>query len=374
MRTRTGHNATPLPHNGGALPVDSERNRSGRKTARYWLPVEELSLQDLDDLWSEVEGAVDSTPGIDPWCSGPDWSIPVASGFAPEAERLLLTNSQRTGFALFTVYHAADEVPLLSGLEPLWGFGSPIFGQAAIDPPGNSFADAAARALRSRPDWQVLYIPGLPMVTEDGDPEHRRVTVGIAGALGALGRLRLSEGITRQVADVTDGHDAWLARRSPRFRRNLRQAEARAKSEGLTIADASEDPGLFDRIMAIEYQSWKGQEGSGITSPEMTVMYRLMVERLRARNRLLAYVAVVDGRDVGYILGGIRGRRYRGLQLSYIEEVHGLSVGNLLQLHQLAELDRLNLADIYDLGMDFDYKRRWADRTETSLALIVDRR
>jgi CelD/BcsL family acetyltransferase involved in cellulose biosynthesis len=336
--------------------------------------VEELSLQDLDDLWPEVERAVDATPGIDPWCSGPDWSVPVASGFAPDAERLLLTNDERTGFALFTVYHAADEVPLLSGLEPLWGFGSPIFGPAAIGPPGNSFTDAAARALSARPDWQVLYIPGLPMVTEDGDPEHRRVTVGIAGALSTLGRLRLSEGITRQLADLTDGHDGWLARRSPRFRRNLRQAHARAESKGLTIVDASEDPDLFDRIMTIEYQSWKGQEGSGITSPEMTVMYRLMVERLRARKRLLAYVATIDERDVGYILGGVRGRRYRGLQLSYTEDASALSVGNLLQHHQLLELDRLNLADIYDLGMDFDYKRRWADRTETSLALIVDRR
>jgi CelD/BcsL family acetyltransferase involved in cellulose biosynthesis len=70
----------------------------------------------------------------------------------------------------------------------------------------------------------------------------------------------------------------------------------------------------------------------------------------------------------------VRGRRYRGLQLSYTEDARALSVGNLLQHHQLLELDRLNLADIYDLGMDFDYKRRWADRTETSLALIVDRR
>lgn len=336
--------------------------------------MEELSLEDLDAISTDVEGAVDATPGIDYWCSGPDWTIPVATGFAPEAERFLLTNGERTGFALFAVYHTAEGVPLVSGLEPLWGFGSPIFGQPAFDGPGHSFADEAAAALRRRPDWQVLYLPGMPMVTEDGDPAHRRVTLGIATALSTLGGLKLGEGITRQIADVADGYEGWLARRSPGFRRNLRQATTKAEATGLTIIDASADPDLFGRIMTVEYQSWKGQEGSGITSPEMSTMYRLMLNRLRERDRLLAYVAQLDGRDVGYILGGIRRRRYRGLQLSYTEEVSKLSVGNLLQLHQLKELDRLGLADSYDLGMDFEYKRRWADRTETSLALIVDRR
>lgn len=374
LRLATGTNASPPAVAWRGPRPDWQRHRSGHKSARYWLSVEEISLEDLDDLWPEVERAVDNTPGIDPWCSGTDWSIPVASGFAPDAERFLLTNPDQSGFALFSVYHSSEEVPLLSGLEPLWGFGSPIFGPGALGPPGTTLADAVARALGRRPDWQVLYVPGLPMVTEHGDPEHRRVTVGIAGALSPLGKLRLSEGISRQVADLTDGYDGWLARRTPRFRRNLRQAGARADAEGLTIVAASDDPALFDRIMTIEYQSWKGQEGSGITSPEMTAMYRLMVARLRERGRLVAYVARLGDKDVGYILGGVRARRYRGLQLSYTEAARHLSVGNLLQQHQLVELERLDLADTYDLGMDFDYKRRWADRTETSLALIIDRR
>ncbi|MEM7326294.1 MAG: GNAT family N-acetyltransferase [Actinomycetota bacterium] len=336
--------------------------------------MDELTLQDLDELWPEVEDAVDVTPGVDPWCSGPDWSIPVASAFAPEADRLLLTNPGRTDFALFSVYETAESIPLVSGLEPLWGFGSPVVGPSTLAGDGRSIADAAARALAARPDWQVLYLPGLPMITPESPPDHRRFAVGVAGALGNLGRLRLSEGITRQVADIGRGHEAWLADRSPRFRRNLRRATAQAKDAGLEMVDAANDPNLFDRIMAIEHRSWKGLEGSGIAAPEMRTMYRLMIKRLRSRNRLHATIARRDGTDVGYIVGGVRGRRYRGLQISYTQNAAPLSVGNLLQLHQLIELDRLDLADVYDLGMDIDYKRRWADRAETSLALIIDRR
>lgn len=142
----------------------------------------------------------------------------------------------------------------------------------------------------------------------------------------------------------------------------------------MSIEDASNDPLLFERLMSIEYRSWKGQEGSGITSIEMSAMYESMIARLVVQGRLAAHVAVVDGSDVGYILGGIRSRRYRGLQLSYCDDARELSVGNLLQDHQLRLLDSLDLADTYDLGMDFDYKRRWADHRETSLTLVVHRR
>ena len=115
------------------------------------------------------------------------------------------------------------------------------------------------------------------------------------------------------------------------------------------------------------------EEGSGITGDGMTTMYRLMIDRLRRNARLLALVAMLDGRDVGYILGGIRARRYRGLQLSYTTDVDHLSVGNLLQAHQLQVLADDDRADVYDLGMDFGYKTRWADRAETSVMLVVQR-
>lgn len=356
--------------------------------------MEQLTIEDLDRRWADVETAVDATPGIDPWCSGLDWQIPVTLGFAPTATRLLLTTDDGQGFALLSSYRDPGGTQILSGLEPLWGFGSPILG-----PDPASIGSALATLLGSGPSsghidlpWQTIVLPGLPPISRPATPAPKRGPTGstssaertgtsaghdtslpLALALSSLGRTGFAEGITRQLIDLDDGYDTWLERRSPKFRRNLRRAERGAADAGLTIVDGADDPDVFDRLLAIEQRSWKGLDGSGITGDAMTVMYRTMVERLRAKERLLVHLAVLNGNDVGYILGGVRRRRYRGLQLSYTDDAANLSVGNVLQAHQLAELDRRDLADVYDLGMDFDYKRRWADRTETSIVLVIRR-
>jgi hypothetical protein len=153
-----------------------------------------------------------------------------------------------------------------------------------------------------------------------------------------LGPVGLGAGIVRQVADIGDGYRSWWDRRSSRFRRNLNQARRRAREADLSFVDISVDPDGFERILAIEASSWKGRDHSGITSPEMRVMYRTMSCRLRSRGRLRSVVAQLGSRDVGYILGGVRAGIYRGLQLSYVDDVTSLSVGHLLQHHQLQSL------------------------------------
>lgn len=351
--------------------------------------MEQLTIEELDRRWADVETAVDATPGVDPWCSGPDWQIPVTLGFAPAATRVLLATDDGRGFALLARYRDPSGTQVLSGLEPLWGFGSPIVGP---DPGVIGSALAALLAsgstpIADEPPWQTMILPGLPPIprpstarkvdTPTGlarpiDP-GQHTSLPLAMTLSSLGRAGFAEGITRQLIDLTGGYEAWFERRSPKFRRNLRRAERAASEAGLTIVDAAEDPEVFDRLLAIERRSWKGLHGSGITGEAMTVMYRTMVDRLRTRGRLLVHLAILDGADVGYILGGVRDRRYRGLQLSYTDDAAPLSVGNVLQAHQLAELDRRDLADVYDLGMDFGYKRRWADRAETSVVLVVQR-
>lgn len=333
-----------------------------------------LTWDELDHRWADLEAAVDATPGIDPWCSGPDWVLSVAVGFAPDAERLLLTTDDGTGFALLAAYAGPpdgggrrSDVELLSGLEPLWGFGCPILG-----PDPGSVAAELADHLLAAGDARSLLLPGLPPLDDPLAEGGRLTTLPIATALSDLGRVGAGRGISRQVADLDGGLDRWLERRSPRFRRNLRRARRLADEADLTIVDAADDADVFERILAIERRSWKGLDDSGITSPEMTTTYRTMVDRLQARGRLLANVAVLGGRDVGYILGGLRARRYRGLQLSFTVDAEALSVGHLLQLHQITRLTDEDRADVYDLGMDFGYKRRWADRLEPSTILLVE--
>ncbi len=330
--------------------------------------VDELTFDQLLDEWADVEAAVDATEGIDHWCSALDWLAPVAFGFAPRGKRLLLRSSAGHGYALLGFYRRG-EVVLLSSIEPLWGFASPIFG-----PDMAALTGELVTHLEQRSDWAMLVLSGLP-------PHPHPLTRTVKEGLAPLGVSLFTEGITRRVADISGGYEGWLANRSNRFRRTLSQAESKAEAAGVAIESAADDAKLFKRILDIEQRSWKGSDGSGITGTEMSTMYELMIERLRDRGRLHAHIArlAVDDQgpaqviDVGYILGGIRNRRYRGLQISFDAAHARLSIGNVLQSHQLRELTTGRLADVYDMGMDFPYKQRWAEQADRSTTLVLHR-
>ncbi|MGI9613732.1 MAG: GNAT family N-acetyltransferase [Acidimicrobiales bacterium] len=324
-----------------------------------------FTLAEIDAKSSEIEAALEATDEIDRWCSGPDWVIPVHHGFAPDASTLLLetTASATPGFALLARYRLADGRRMLAGLEPLWGFASPLIGSDI-----GVLASSLATHLSIDDGWDVLVLPGMPM------PETPTAfTAEVVRALGTLGEVRIGEGMTRQVVDLADGYDEWLARRSRTFRRNLRHAAERAAREGVTYESVSDYDGVFERLLAVEERSWKGADDSGITSSEMRATYAAMTERLASQGRLRAHVARCGGEDIGYIVGGVRAGRYRGLQLSFVQEAESLSVGHLLQSHQLQLLVTDDEAVSYDLGMDFEYKRRWADRTVTSFTVVIER-
>jgi CelD/BcsL family acetyltransferase involved in cellulose biosynthesis len=328
--------------------------------------VKRLSLAELERVWVEVEDLVDQTADIDKWCSGPDWVLPVHQGFGAGAEPLLLASDDpsRPGYALLARYQLDDHRTMVAGLEPLWGFASPLIG-----PDIAGLTHQVVKHLATGSSWDHLVLPGMPAL--DG---AQGFTAQVAQELSPLGPVGIGEGITRQVADLSGGYDQWLSQRSSRFRRNLVQARQRGRAAGLAFVDASADPDIFDRLVAIEAASWKGLEHSGIMVPEMRATYRAMTGRLGSRGRLRVYIACLGATDVGYILGGVRGGRYRGLQLSYRREASGLSVGHLLQHHQLSALCATGEAHTYDLGMDLDYKRRWADGTQPSFTLVVNRK
>ena len=337
--------------------------------------MKRLTLAELDLAATTVEAVADSTPGIDPWCSGVDWVIPTQRAFAPKADPLILTwqpaNSRLPSFALLAAYPTPSGVPLLAGLEPMWGFASPLL---SANP--ETSMPYLVDYLRHHEQFSTIVLPGMPH-PDIGSALGAR----IVSDLSELGPVMMGEGVTRQVIDLTlgDSHpghrfDQWLDRRSSRFRRNLRQAVNRADGAGLRFEDVSQpnDPdGLFERLLAIEHASWKGHQDSGITTSEMDAMYRQTMAKLAGSGRLRAHVAIINGVDVGYILGGVRARRYRGLQISYTQAASRLSVGNLLQAHQLHLLCAHNEIDVYDMGMDMQYKQRWADRGDETVTFVV---
>ena len=302
---------------------------------------------------------MDVTPDIDTYCSGPDWVFPTHLGFAPEERAIVLGDMERWVALLSSYSDEAGDI-VLSGLEPRWGFSCPVL---TADPA--KYVPELVVELNEVPHWVRLVITGLTAESELFDALGRN--------LSRLGTVYMADGMECCLADLSGGVDQWLGRRSPRFRRRWKRWVAAESDLSLTIEDVTDGDGLMDRLLAIERRGWKGQDDDGITAESMERIYRDMIDRLSERGRLLASIAVLDGEDAGFILGGTRAGVYRGLQLSYAQNAADLSLGHVLQSHQICSLEDSDV-HTYNLGMDMEYKRRWADTVRPTSVLIVHRR
>ena len=317
--------------------------------------AQRFTVDELGRLVRPWDAAVDRSPDIDRFCSSSFWSFAAATSF-PEAEPPVVVGDG-DAFAGLRAASTPDGGRVLVGLDPVWGFASPVVGV----PP------AAAAMLAAR-----LALEPFSHALVAGQREGGATTAWVVRGLGERYRLLRGPVQERLQIDLRDGVDGWLARRSARFRQRLGQLRRRGAERGLTIADVSALPvdELFDRVLDVEARSWKAVEGTGLNAGALADFYRQVCARLAGREQLRALLARREDRDVGYVLGGVRAGTYRGLQLSYDRAVADLGVGHLLQLAQLERLPAEGVM-VYDLGMDMPYKRRWADHVDETFSIVV---
>ena len=257
-----------------------------------------------------------------------------------------------------------DGTRLLHPLEAMWALASPLAGGNPAE-----LVELLASSLTDDDSWDIALVSGIGV--GDGSALWRKLVPELSR------RFSLSRGpaMRRYIAGLASGVDGFLANRSTGFRKNLRKAEKRARGAGLRIeladnVEAREVDASFDRLLAIERKSWKGQRGVGIDGDPMGSFYREMNRRLVERGARRLLFATLDGADVAYIFGGLFGDTYRGLQFSFDHRYADLSLGNLCQLEQIRRLCDEGVPN-YDLGTEVRYKKRWGDRVFTTSSLFV---
>lgn len=312
------------------------------------------------------DDAVLATPGIDHFCSSADWILPADSALMPAREPWLFRSDDGGGYlALSRGEHDAGW-SYLQPLEAAWGLACPVVAADSVQ----LAAELVALLSGRQREWDLLFLSGLPQ----GTPIFR----ALVGNLSRRYVLRLGAPARRHQASLKGGVDGFLSRRTRNLRRTLRRAARRADRDGITIEPSHTteidraDP-VYTRILDVESRSWKGHEGVGIDRGSMCDFYRLMNRRLVARGAQRLFFARHRGRDIGYILGGVLGDTYRGLQFSFDDDYRAYSLGALMQLRQIEELCAEGYAT-YDLGTDIAYKERWGDHTLDTVLLIVVRR
>lgn len=318
--------------------------------------MESLTIYQLRSRTQAHFEAVAGTEGIDKFCSSLDWTLPAHEAFIPDHP--LHLRASEAGFVTLARGFNPRIGRYLQPLEASWCLASPFVG-SDVETLVAEFAEECQTRLV---DWDLLYLSGVPT----GTPLFR----AIQREFGGRHRIGLGHRTRRYVASLDGGMDGYLARRSSKFRANLRRSgrlaqEAGVEFEWVAEVDPDDCAALYDRILSVEERSWKGKNGTGILDGGMNTFYRIMLPRLARRDALRVVFARIDDEDVAFVFGGLFDTIYRGLQLSYDDEHSRLSLGNLVQEAMIEGLCDEGIVH-YDLGSELEYKARWAeDRLET---------
>lgn len=319
-----------------------------------------LSFAAFDSASRQYDDAVSTCDLPDRFCTSTDWIIPAQRAFAAEAESWVFRGS--AGWAPLMKL----QTPLGRTLVPLeasWGLTSPFVGQDQ----GQLVDEVVDWLMPQRTSWDSLFLCGLV----SGGPAFTQVV----RRLMRYFRLGLGSTTVRCVASLDDGLDGFLSRRKRTFRKSLRQSQRKADRMGIVfehIQPTTPQAALeaFERVLAVESNSWKGREGHGITLPSMQTFYREMVTRLAVKESFRVTFARHEGRDIGFVFGGIFAGTYRGLQISFAHDYGAVGLGNLLQLQTVTKLCEEGCQH-YDLGTLMDYKKSWAEQRIETVPLVV---
>ena len=288
---------------------------------------------------------------VDQFCSSSLWGLPAHQALMPQRELAVLESE--SGYVALARGTSDHYGAYLEPMECMWQFASPF---ARKDfKLAHEFAEALETQWR---DWNVVILTGL-------SPEtifFRELVVELEKHF----QLTLIGKTGRVLADISDGVSGFLGRRSRGFRRSLSRARRDCTQREIEFqvcansGSPAECSGFYQRILDIELRSHKGLAGQGIEQPGMREFYEQMMPRLAQVGALRLIFARHEGEDVGFIFGGVKGRTFRGLQMSYDQRCADLSLGNVLQFKMVELLSDEGL-NVYDLGSDIEYKHRWGE-------------
>ncbi|MEE2786902.1 MAG: GNAT family N-acetyltransferase [Myxococcota bacterium] len=320
--------------------------------------MEWLSYAELDGHRHAFDEGVWQTPNIDQFCSSTYWILPAARHFAPDCAPFIFSSDDTYG-AFMTVEQAGGLNAALP-LECGWGLAAPLIG-----PDADRAVGLLASAWRKRRDIDAIILAGLP-------PSPPWIDA-LSARFDRSCRIGLGERCIRRLASLDGGLDGFMRRRSPKFRRSVRQAQRKALAAQVSFERVSNVPaaGLLERILAVERASWKGQRGEGMDQSPSVHFYADMVARLTQDGVCRVIFARQHDHDIGFVFGAVVQRHYRGLQMSFDHRFVTMGLGNCLQLAMIEQLCAEGV-DVYDLGTDMPYKARWAEETfETAIIALL---
>ncbi|MDR0380080.1 MAG: GNAT family N-acetyltransferase [Candidatus Accumulibacter sp.] len=294
----------------------------------------------------------------DPFCCTSFWQLAFHEAFNPR--RRLLIEDTPNGVVAFAEKVFPSGRTILTPIEALWFFGCPVLGFDGLD-----LLEAVMRFAAS------AYAPGFPEILLGGLRSDGSLLPRIRRRFAPHFEFRMhAPGQEVQcAASLAGGVDGFLSRRPAHLRKNLRNAERKAKAADIRFLrllpqTLDEADAIYSRMLAVEERSWKGLNDCGMTNPPALEFYRAMLRRLALVGAARVILARAGEQDIGFIFGGLCEGIYRGQQFSFDDAWARFSVGSLMQMEQVRWLCEEGVRR-YDLGpllsRRMGYKRHWTE-------------
>ena len=259
----------------------------------------------------------------------------------------------------------------LTPIEPSWFFGCPLLGRHSVD--------MLVKALEC---LATEYAPYFPKILISGIRPKSLLAGRLLKAFSKNFAIYLRSGGLQCAASLKGGVDGYLSRRSGNARSKLKKAHKRATDRGVyferILPLAPEDAATtYSRMLAVETASWKGIHACGMAESPAREFYAVLIRRLSQRAHARVIMAKYEGKDIGFIFGGLAGNIYRGQQFSYDNEWKEFSIGNLMQFEQIQWLCEEKVVR-YDMGplvgQGMGYKAHWTEKRFPFQCWILEKR
>ncbi|NNJ90728.1 MAG: GNAT family N-acetyltransferase [Gammaproteobacteria bacterium] len=321
-------------------------------------PEDKNSLSQWDHPSSRLNQLSLSADPIDPFCVSTHWNFSFQEAFSPNRKLLIRSNSDSAIAFAENVFENGEVI--LTPIEAYWLFANPLLGSNAVELLAESIEEIEDHYQGEIPR---ILISGLKY---EKDPFKSKLQQMFGGKFG-FSFFRQEELCS---ASLEGGFDGFLSRRSTSYRRSLRKQVNRSQKHGFTFErhipiTEAEALAVYERMIAVELASWKGIGQCGMAEHPAKEFYLAMITRLAQDQKARIILARHEGKDIGFIFGGLAENHYRGQQFSFDQEWASSSVGNLMQLEQIQWLCEEGVTH-YDLGPIMDYKHHWTEQRAIS--------
>lgn len=175
--------------------------------------------------------------------------------------------------------------------------------------------------------------------------------------------------------DLPPTFDAYIAGRTPKFRRYLRKVARDHDAAGRVTITRHATPDEFVEgyaaVLHIERASWKQAAGTAITAvPHQEGFYRDMGREAARSGRAYLQILWLDDEPVAHNLGYLLGGSFFYLKSSYDARFEALSPSTLLRTHLMRELIERG-AHTVDFLATYAWERQWTETVARQDSIVL---